>query len=469
MRSRRSFWRSVFFYGAAYVLIHPFGAFCAGPETAMERLSKVQVLDLDTAAEVALIGNPSLAAAQARVQQAAEVVKQAWAPYWPQLDASASVSRVKLSERDYIPQNALITAFNPGTSLNNPEEYYKAGLSASWLIFNGFARKFNLAAARYGEKASVSARFDTERLLLSAVTANFLQAQLAQENIAIAKADEAFNQRQLVEARLRYDVGTGSLSDVLNFQVRVNSAKSLLIQQERVLQTNLISLAALMGLPGSNFPEQVRLAELAPLQKQEMVIPQVPQLIETAVQLRPDLQQYEWNTQRAQAAIKQAQAGYYPTLSLVGNYDGQRPEDIHFENDDFGNTVGVGLSWNLFAGGLTRARVGEARAREIEVKKATENLSINVASEVRTSSAQIESAQRQLTLQEENTRLVQQQRDLVEKEYKAGVGSLVRLNEAQRDLTVAQAQLASARVALRVSWYDLLTATGEILGTFGRR
>ena len=67
--------------------------------------------------------------------------------------------------------------------------------------------------------------------------------------------------------------------------------------------------------------------------------------------------------------------------------------------------------------------------------------------------------------QETNTQLVKKQRDLVEKEYKAGVVSLVRLNEAQRDLTVSLAQLALARVALRVSWYDLQTATGQILET----
>jgi outer membrane protein TolC len=58
--------------------------------------------------------------------------------------------------------------------------------------------------------------------------------------------------------------------------------------------------------------------------------------------------------------------------------------------------------------------------------------------------------------------LVQKNRDLVEKEYKAGVGSLVRLNEAQRDLTAAQVRLAAAQVALRQAWYDLWSATGQI-------
>jgi outer membrane protein TolC len=43
------------------------------------------------------------------------------------------------------------------------------------------------------------------------------------------------------------------------------------------------------------------------------------------------------------------------------------------------------------------------------------------------------------------------------------VGSLVRLNEAQRDLIAAQVRLASARVALLSAWIDVYTATGEIL------
>jgi outer membrane protein TolC len=50
----------------------------------------------------------------------------------------------------------------------------------------------------------------------------------------------------------------------------------------------------------------------------------------------------------------------------------------------------------------------------------------------------------------------------LEKEYKAGVGSLVRLNEAQRDLTIAQVRLATVQVALRQAWYDLWSATGQI-------
>ena len=75
-------------------------------------------------------------------------------------------------------------------------------------------------------------------------------------------------------------------------------------------------------------------------------------------------------------------------------------------------------------------------------------------------------AQAQLALERSNAKLVKQNRDLVEKEYTAGQTSLVRLNEAQRDLTNAQSRLALALVGLRLAWQNLDAATGKILLPF---
>ncbi|MBR9982213.1 MAG: TolC family protein, partial [Desulfatitalea sp.] len=238
-----------------WLLAQPLGAVAEQHQPTHAALERIDVLDLETAARIALAENPSLAAAQARVEQAGQIVRQAQAGYWPQVDLSAGVSRIELSERDLAPQRALgLLRQPPTTDVKNPEDYYQAGLNASWLVFDGFARRFQLAAARYGEQATGAARYDAQRLLLSAVTFAYLQAQLAQENIAVAVADEAFNQRLLTEARLRYDVGAGPLSDTLNFQVRGNTAQSRRIQEERAYKASLISLASLLGVPRGRLP-----------------------------------------------------------------------------------------------------------------------------------------------------------------------------------------------------------------------
>ncbi len=455
----------ILLWTAAALIWHAPGQAAGSSDEGRVDINTITILDLPTAAKIALADNPTLDVAKARVEQARQAIEQSKSVYWPRLDLGLSGSQVTLSENALESQRLMALAL--GTTVDDPELFYSASLSASWVLFDGFARKFNLAAARHAYQSVDAAREDTKRLLLQAVSDAFLSAQLALEGIAIAKADESFNQRLLTEARLRYDVGTGALSDVLNFEVKANSAQAERIVAERAYQTARIGLAALLGVPHARLPEQTQLSELEPISDSELEAPAVDRLIGEAVELRPDLRQNEWVVQQAEADVQAKRADYYPTVSLSASYAGERTDDPGFETDDFGNTIGIQLTYNLFSGGLTRAQHQEAKARLLEAEKIRESARINVTSEVRSASERVLSAQKQLLLQRTNERLVNQNRDLVEKEYKAGVGSLVRLNEAQRDLIRAQVSLAASRTALRQAWYDLRSVSGVIIRTLG--
>ncbi len=434
--------------------------FSSAGEIDIQRLDR---LDLRTAAQIALEQNPSLAAAAARVAQAREQLARARARYWPTVDAEGAGARVDLSRNDYEEALAQARFLNPAATVEDPQDRYRANLTANWVLFDGFERKFANLSARYGEQRSEAARRDAQRLLLSAVATTYFQAQLSNEDIAISKADEAFNLRQLEEAKARRRLGTGSLSDELNFRVRVNSAKTSRIQAEVAYETNRIALAALLGLPGAAFPEQVSLAPLAEETEEEMMPPAPEPLVEYARSHRPDLIEADLGLKQAEAEVRRVQARFWPTVNLTGTLDGTREEDLQFEGDDFGNSVSLNFRYNLFSGGADSARYREARARKREGEKNMENLLLAASSEVRTSAARVASAQRQVALQRDNAELVRRTRDLVEKEYNAGQASLVRLNEAQRDLTTAMGRLALARAALRQALFTLETDTGRIL------
>ena len=437
------------------------------PGTAMTvDWAAMSTLDLEAAAKIALTGNPGLEAAAARVRQAKAQVDQARSAYWPRLDANASAARVDLSENTFQQNPTTTQLLNSAATIDDPLDFYNADLTASWILFDGFERKFSNASARYGERSTAAALNDTRRLLISAVAFSYFSAQLARENIAIAEADEEFNQRQLADAEARQRVGTGSLSDVLNFQVRKNQAKTTRINQEYQYEIALYGLAALLGLPESRLPAHVHLARLSQETAAELFDPPVDDLIATAMDHRPDIQQTQWNIKQTEAQIKIAQADFYPTVVVAGSLGGERTEDPGFGQDDFGNTVQVGLSYNLFAGGFTRAKVREARQLQVELEKRLEELILSVTSDIRSSVALVVTAQTQLALQREIVDLVQRTRDLVEKEYNAGQGSLVRLNEAQKDVTTAQSNLALALVGLRLAWVELETRTGNILASY---
>ncbi len=427
---------------------------------ALQKLRQIKALDLNTAQQIAVSDNPSIAAAEARVMQAQAQVKEAQAAYWPRLDLRASVDRTDLAN------NLFSQPLHPGSGFipfEDPQTTYLASLAASWRIFDGFARKFSNAAARYAEQGSLEALNDARRLLLSAVGLSFYSALLARANVSIALADEAFNQRQVEDAQARFAAGTGTLSDVLNFKVQINATRNIRFREEKAYKAALYGLAALMGIPAADFPGHLELTRLEDETTREMVTPEAEALIAYAYGHRPDILRTEFAVKEAESARKVARSEYFPWLDVRGSLDGQRYDSAWFEGDDFGNSIGVQMTYNLFAGGATRARVWKAENRRLESEKTLEDLKNRVAGDIRKAVAELKMAQEQLSLQRTNTALVEQNRDLTEKEYKAGQVSLVRLNESQRDLTAARARLALALVSMRLAWHNLEVETGRIL------
>ena len=418
-----------------------------------DALQGLDVLDLATAKRIALEGNPSLRAAAARVEQARARVARSRAAYFPSLDAAASGAHVDLADSALVLQ----------PDLANPDDYYSAGLSANWLVFDGLARRFALLAARSAEAETRAAQLDAQRLLLSAVAAAYHGGQLARERVAVAQADLAFNARLLEEAQVRRRAGTGSLSDELNFEVRVNAARTSLIRAERDKELSRPALAALLGIEGAALPPGLALAELGAETPGDMDVPDLATELAYARERRPDVAQRRSALERARAGVGVARADFVPAVGLSASIDGERAGDIDFESEDFGTTVALTLSYNLFAGGARRAALDEAHAARDETERRLEDTLLSVASEVRDRLTALRAARDQLRLQRSNVSLVERARDLVDEEYRAGQTSLVRLNEAQRDLINAQRQLALARVSLRLARDDLDTATGRSL------
>lgn len=466
---------------------------------ATEAAEAVEILDLAAAQAWALRENPSLQAAEERVEQARQRAAQARSRFFPTVQATAGVSKTWLDENTYRARrnqalmgplqsagssggftssqglpvlsalgryaNALGTGINARGAVDDDITAYTGAVTAQWLLFDGFQREFDHAAARIASKASEAAYLEAKRQILSAVAMAYHAAALARENIRIAQADEAFNIRQLEDAQARRRVGTGSLSDELNFQVRVNSARAARIRAEENYEVARIALAELMSLPDGIWPEYTELAPLADEDPAELDIPAVDAKVEIARVYRPDLLQSELSLDRARKLTRSARGAFLPTLTASASRSAQQT-DGWFGQDDFSTTVGLNASYTLFAGGRNRAEYLEAKSAEREAALNLATRDDDVAAGVREACENVTAAQKQLWLERANATFVQQNRDLVEKEYNAGQTSLVRLNEAQRDLIAAQASLALARVQLRQSWHDLRTATGETIAPY---
>ena len=224
-------------------------------------------------------------------------------------------------------------------------------------------------------------------------------------------------------------------------------------------------LAALLGVSDSIFPDTVRLAELdkdfKPTGDRE---DDTQALIDEALAARPDLRRMAMQVSEAEAATGQAKAAFWPRVQLGGTVNGAQQGDFYVTGDDFGNAVSLNAAWNLFSGGADKARLFEARQKKREISYSLADLGNKVASEVRQDIALLAAAREQVRLQRESVGLVEENRQLAESEYEAGSASLVRLNEAQRDLTTTYGRLAQSLVSYHRQ--RLLAATGRNLAPF---
>lgn len=425
-------------------------------------IETVETLDLLTAQQIALADNPSLAAATERVEQARQRVEQVYALYWPSVDAGSSATYSKISKNSA----ELLFLTNGGQAVDRNSENYSLSLAASWLLFDGFARKFNLMSSHYGKEESEQARRDAQRLLLQAVAESYYGAQLALYNKAIAEADFSFNSKQAEEAKASMDAGAGSLSAVLNFQVQMNSAKTEQLVAERDYDLALSGLALLLGRKSGRMPKGLVLAKVEMVEQSGFFQLDHDKLLEAAMHTRPDLLGSEVQFQRAEAAIGVEKASYYPVLALNGTIEGSNTDEYSFEGDTISSSVAVNLSYNLFRGKGDAARIAEAKAAKREAARNLEQHKNRVKSEVLQAITRLEQARAQLVLQRASVTLVEQTRNLVEEGYKAGQESLARFNEVQRDLVRTQSRLALSLVGLYTNRQALKTATGESLLPF---
>jgi len=426
------------------------GCLLAAPSLAAPastNLADLNELKLDSAVEIALETNPSLGAAAARVTQARARLRQARSLYWPSVTGAGSAMHVDAADATYRPE----------LGIDNPETHYRAELGATWVLFDGFAREFRVALGRHGTQESEAALREARRRLVLTITQTFLATQLARESIAIGKADVAFNTRLLQDTRARRDLGGASLSDELNFETRANAARARLIDAQRERDSARLALAALMGLPTlpPNLP-------LAPLQDpQAAPPPHTSELLAAAVANRPDLVSARAGLAGANASRGAARAAYSPVVALSAGVNGERTENPGLESDDFGTTAGVTVNYTFFDGGQRRGALNEADATVAQARQQLRETELNVRREVRDAVLTLTSAREQLQLQRRNTALIEQNRNLVDKEYAAGQNSLTRLNEAQRDLVAAQVALARARIAVIRAQAELDAAVGK--------
>jgi outer membrane protein, multidrug efflux system len=260
--------------------------------------------ELNQYEERAMANNQTLKAAVARLSQARSFAQITSSDLYPQLNGGVSVARQRLSGNR--PTVGAIVSPHPDT-----ESTFQIPFNLNYEI-DLFGRVRNNVIAANAVYQASAADLENVRLMVSAeVAGDFFQLRELDAEMAVVRKGIEFEQAGLELVENRHTGGAASGLDVAQQQTFLDASiaqLSLLQQQHDQFQH---ALAALQGLPASNFIAPIRALNVEP--------PAVPLMLPSELlQRRPDIAEAERSVAQANARIGVARAALYPSISLSG-------------------------------------------------------------------------------------------------------------------------------------------------------
>jgi outer membrane protein TolC len=313
---------------------------------------------------VALDISPTRQRVSEEALQANLAVDLAKTQYQPQVDVKAlgGVQRTPLA----IP----VTVSPKGYFVSSTQEVFPT-LELKWLLFDFGRRKGQVEEARHNASAAQSGLLGTEEKLVFDVSAAYFEAAAAKGQArAAGKALEAAQlAEQAVADQQRH--GRANVVQMAEAQRQTAASRLALTKANGSADTAFATLVSTIGLPPETHfqvaisADEATTETLAPLR----------QLIDQAMQGRPDVQAANEKVAASEAKVDTAHAAYKPTISLsaqvfqnIGRIsnDGSPYSSI----DRTGNALFVALEWPIFDGGARATNVALAVSQKAAAEDA---------------------------------------------------------------------------------------------------
>jgi len=387
---------------------------------------------------------------------------------------------VGLVESEYFPVLALAAiggyqseAF-PAPQNVAPSGFFRANLeqviptlNLRWLLLD-FGRRGNALDAAKERLLAANLGFNRKHQeIIFRVQRAFLGLTSLRAKIAVAQssAESARAVREAAEAQLSN--GLATLPEVsLARQQEAQAAFDLedVLANERDAQ---VALAESIGIPPTT---QINVTDFSALPPPAALEESVDKVIDQALGRRPDLIAKVATLRGKEAEVRRARAAYFPTLSLVSNFNtlagrvqltGGTLSKGWFSAAEPSGGVGLLFEWNIFEGGATQRRVelaeAERRAAESEVTAARDR----AIRDVWKAYTDVRLAIRKLDVAAALADASQKSYDAILESYRHGLGTLIDLLAARRELSRARFVELDTKLQLLNASSALAFTTGE--------
>lgn len=291
------------------------------------------------------------------------------------------------------------------------------GISSSMTVYNGGYLNNDIKSKALSlQSANLTVQETANNITLS-ITQAFLNILLAKENITYLKQVLATSEAQLKQSQQRFDAGSISKKDLLQFQSQLASDNYNLVSADNSYQTNIVNLKQLLQLPASY---QMEIAEPAAVEPQQAVT-SLTNAMAAAQETRPEVKNGEIGVSIAQAELAKTKASRLPTVSLGANLssgfsDNQDAKYFSQLNNNFYQSLGATIAVPIFSRKQNKTNIAKSKIAIQQAKldllntKTVLNQQVEQAYiNLRNAQAQFVAAQTQLNAAEESYRITDEQ------------------------------------------------------------
>jgi NodT family efflux transporter outer membrane factor (OMF) lipoprotein len=417
----------------------------AAPQASIEFWQRFEDPQLSALVEQSLRANHDLRIALGRLDSANALLRGARLEQLPSLRGEADATDARLSADQA-----------PGVAREDRDgRSYSAGARLSWEI-DLFGRVRKQVASQRAQANALSSDLRALQVsIVSEVAHEYFALRGAQARLQVAQDNAKAQEEtlQLVDRGVAAGRGTAFDAARTRAQWENTSARVPAIQSEIALSEHRLSV--LTGQVPEALVAELNVSANLP------ALPDAPAAGTPGELLRrrPDIAAAESRLASATARVGVAKADYFPRFTLGGLIGSQSiARGDLFSRDSETRLVALGIDWSFLDVGRVRARVAAAGA-DAEVELARYQQTVLTALQetedalVRGEQSRIEEGHLQRAA-EQSTRAG----ELARVRFKAGVGTLLDVLDAERSRLQAQEQLALARVRSLDGSVDLYRA-----------
>jgi NodT family efflux transporter outer membrane factor (OMF) lipoprotein len=392
--------------------------------------------ELAAIVERALAQNLDLAAALARVQQARAVARETGSRRLPagSLQASAAPFHQSLDG----PLGTIAKNF-PG--YDRDQVLYDAGAGASWEVdLSGGLHRDSEGADALAQAAEADQAGTRVAVAADAADA-YLQIRGYQARLSLAQAQILADSHLLDLVRLRQARGVATDREVAQADALTAQARASVPPLRIGLEAQMNRLDVLLGAQPGTYAKE--LALVAEIPDAPAVDPADPADL---LRRRPDLVAAERRLAASHARIGSALSDYYPKLSLSALMGFQSLSSQQLPTGAaFQPAAVAGLRWRLFDFGKIDAEVQQAKGAHEEALAGYRAAVLRATGDVENAViALAQSEERSRELSRETASLIRA-RDTALEAYRGGAVSLIDVLDCDRQLLIAEDDLARMR------------------------